>query len=144
MISRFAIGAVFVLVLSVGCGPGSDMGYVTGVVTVDGEPLENGTVSFYPVGKRASVSGTKKDGSYELVYTREKMGAVIGEHKVTIVQEREYAPPIQGGNADADAEAEPTFKKVKIPRKYGNEKTTDLRATVEQGSNEFNFELKTE
>ena len=39
MNSRFAIGAMFVLVLLVGCGPGSDMGYVSGNVTLDDEPV---------------------------------------------------------------------------------------------------------
>ena len=134
MIFRFAIAAAFVLVLSVGCGSPSDVGFVTGVVTLDGEPVQHGSVSFYPAGGRASVGGTKQDGSYELIYTRSRKGALIGEHKVTIAQEKE--------SSISDDEPAAEFKKANIPRKYTNEKTTDLTATVVQGNNVINFDLK--
>ena len=136
MNSRFAIGAIFVLVLVVGCGPGSDMGYVTGVVTLEGEPVGYADVAFYTAGGRPSVATTKSDGSYELVYTRDKKGALVGEHKVTIVQEN----PNQGV---PEEERVTDFVSVKIPRVYTDKKTTDLTAKVINGSNEFDFDLKT-
>ena len=141
MNSRFAIGAIFVLALTVGCGPGSDMGYVTGVVTLDGEPVGNASVTFYQVGSRPSVGTTDRtDGSYELSYTREKMGALIGEHKVTIFQEEDEKPVVfKGQEPPAPL---PPFKMVNIPRKYTDQRMTDLTATVENGSNEINFDLK--
>ena len=143
MNSRFAIGAIFVLALTAGCGPSSDMGYVSGVVTLDGEPVGNASVTFYQVGARPSVGTTDNvDGSYELVYTREKMGALIGEHKVTIFQEEADRPVFFKGQ-EAPADTGPEFKVVKIPRKYSDREKTDLTATVVNGSNEFNFDLKT-
>ena len=138
MNSRFAIGAMFVLVLLVGCGPGSDMGYVSGKVTLDDEPVGYATVNFYQEGVRPSIGSTDADGNYELSYTRAKMGAMIGQHKVTITQEN----PNQGlGEGDVAVE---DFVAVKIPRKYTDPEKTELTETVEQGSNEINFELKTE
>ena len=138
MNSRFAVGAIFVLALLVGCGPPSDMGYVTGIVTLEGEPIGSASVTFYPTNGRASVSTSKADGSYELIFTRNKMGALVGKHKVTVLQEEGANEMLQGGEIVIN----PDFKKANIPRKYADKKTTDLTADVVNGSNEINFDLK--
>ena len=137
MNSRYAIGAIFALAMIAGCGPPSNMGYVTGVVTLEGEPVGNASVIFYPEGGRPSVAMSKNDGSYELIFTRSKMGALVGQHKVTVMQEDPDDPV--PGEAPSD---EPPFKKVNIPRKYTDQEKTDLTATVVNGSNVFDFDLK--
>ena len=138
MNSRFAIGAMFVLVLLVGCGPGSDMGYVSGNVTLDDEPVGYAAVIFSQEGARPSVGTTDAEGNYKLTYTRSKMGAMIGQHKVTIAQENPNVG-LQEGEAPAE-----DFVAVKIPGKYSSPEKTELTETVEQGNNEINFELKSE
>ena len=128
MNSRFAIGAACALLMLIGCGPASDMGYVTGVVTLDGEPVGNATIAFLPTVGRSSTGFTNADGEYELAQTRDRMGAAIGTHKVTVAQE---ALDVQEG-----------VKRVKLPKKYGDKDKTDLTKTVEGGSNEINIKLK--
>ena len=131
MNSRFAIGAVFTLLMLVGCGgPASDMGFVTGVVTMDGEPVGNASITFYPTQGRSSTAVCDSEGKYELAQTRDRAGAAIGEHKVTVIQD--------------SLDVEEGVKKVKIPKKYGDRQKTDLTETVKGGSNEINIELKSE
>lgn len=120
------------LVFSVGCGGGGgsdqpDLGTVTGVVTMDGAPLANVTVTFNPEEGRPSNGRTDEAGKYELGYLRDTKGAVIGTHKVSISTPQEApTPPGQ------------TYKDP-IPAKY-NTKTT-LTADVKAGDNTFDFKL---
>lgn len=134
----------FLLSLSVlmlcfcGC-PSSDgnIGWVEGVVTLDGEPVDGATVRYYPAsGERGSSGKTDSNGYYELRYTRSEQGAVVGEHKVTISTEVEA-----DGYGQKNA---PAARAESIPKKYLDRKNTELTATVASGSNTFNFELTSE
>ena len=131
----------FVLSLSVlllcfcGCPSSNEnIGWVEGVVTVNGTPVEGARVRFYPTTGRGSSGKTDETGHYELKYTRSEDGAVIGEHKVTISTEAEANNYEQDDAVEARAES--------IPKKYVNLKTTDLTATVKSGNNTHNFDLK--
>jgi hypothetical protein len=54
-------------------------------VTYAGRPLAGAEVEFTPVGPgTSSVGFTNPQGAYELQYTLQKKGALIGEHKVQI------------------------------------------------------------
>ena len=64
----------FSLVLS-GCDSGKT-GTVTGVVKINGQPVSEAAVSFYPEEGRASIGMTDAEGKYELSYTRGAKGAV--------------------------------------------------------------------
>lgn len=71
-----------------GCG-GRPAGYpetapVSGVVTLDGEPLEGASVSFIPAAGRSSSGQTDSSGRYELYYTGRIKGAMLGKHRVSI------------------------------------------------------------
>ena len=122
------------------CGcPSSNgnIGWVEGVVTLDGEPVQGASVRFYPAsGERGSSGKTDKNGYYQLRYTRSQQGAIIGEHKVTL--STEVIADNYGTETAAPAQAET------IPKKYLDRKKTDLTATVESGSNTIDFELTTE
>ena len=123
-----------VLLCFCGCSsPSGNVGLVEGVVTIDGAPVAGGTVTFYPTSGRGSLGNTDENGHYELRYTRNENGAVIGEHQVTISTKVEA-----GGYEDDAVEAQ----KETIPRKYRDRKKTELTATVESGSNTINFDLK--
>ena len=68
-----------------GCGgDGPRLGEVKGVVTLDGQPLTNARVVFHIEGARDSYAFTDENGQYELTYLRDKKGAVIGRHHVSI------------------------------------------------------------
>ena len=113
-----------------GCGAGGNgpqFGKVTGVVTLDGNPLPEAQVEFLPQLGRSSTAETGKDGSYRLQYTADRDGAVVGSHTVkihTAVDGRVGGP------------------KELLPARYHSE--TELKAEVKSGNNTLNFDLKSE
>ena len=109
-----------------GCGrsDGPVLGKVKGVVTVDGKQAAGVGVAFSQTGARSSFGFTDELGEYQLTYVKEARGAVVGEHRVRI----DYVQ--QEGNSRH------------LPEKYN--RSTELTATVERGSNVIDFELKSE
>jgi len=126
----FSVGIL--LVALAGCTAGTadqpELGQVTGVVTLDGKPLPNVTVTFEPQSGNASFARTDEQGKYELGYIDSVRGAVIGTHRVTI-------------STPQDAPAGPGSTYVDpIPAKYNT--ATTLTKDVVAGENVFNFELQ--
>jgi hypothetical protein len=117
-----ALFGTFALILT-GCGNGLDLASVTGQVTKNGQPQSKVWVEFVPVaGGRPAEARTDGEGRYELSYTGTEKGAKIGKHRVTLMS---------GGDVDGrDNELSP---RVKVH--------TD-EVEVEDGANEFNFEIK--
>lgn len=68
----------------VGCGETIDLGDVTGVVTGAAGPVAGATVEFYPANGRPSFATTGPDGRYELTYSEDSTGAVVGPHNVRV------------------------------------------------------------
>lgn len=115
------------LSLLMGCAPG-DIGTVEGVVTLDGQPLPNATLEFYPdAGGGFSAGITDDQGHYELHFGRDDMGAVIGEHLIQI-----RTAELGGGDYGS---SEPE----RVPAKYNNQ--SELRRAVEAGHNVLDFDL---
>ena len=136
--------SLFVLVLSF-CGraPSGDIGSVSGVVTIDGKPVDQASVHFYPTTGRASVGYTDKNGHYTLGYTRSIKGAEIGDHKVTITPELTSGQDV-GDEGPPKRIVPGDLRKEMLPSRYGDRKKTDLTRTVVAGNNVIDFELKTE
>jgi hypothetical protein len=136
------------LALIVGCGDGSiKTESVTGVVTLDSKPLEGATVNFSPAveGKGdASFGKTDAEGRYKLQTVRGKAdaGTTPGEYIVTVsktemIETGKMLPTPEGKQV-------PEMKpKEGVPAKYTNGKTSGFKATVVNGKNNFDFELKT-
>jgi hypothetical protein len=122
---------LFVTFLS-GCGGGrSDLGRVSGVVTLDGQPLPNATVVFQPdAAGPASYGLTDSQGLYTMMYDHSTRGAVIGTHTVSITTFQE---------GDPDAEPPVSAAPEKLPAKYN--RTSELREEVQVGNNEIDFAL---
>ena len=123
--STISVVAAFVGgLLAGGCGGsgGPELAEVSGIVTLDGRPLEGAGVVFKREGARHSVGWTDDAGHFELTYLRDIRGAVVGVHtvKVTMADEEAGVPE-------------------SIPARYNRE--TTLHRTVESGSNEFEFTL---
>ena len=82
------MGALAVIVGLTGCGGGGAP--VSGVVTLDGKPVEGATVSFTPEsgdgdGLGGSYGKTDAQGRYTLrTVAQDKPGAAVGKHRVTI------------------------------------------------------------
>ena len=120
---------VFVLPTT-GCGDAGPeippLGSVTGVVTLDGQPLPEVMVMFQPkAGGRSSMGKTDATGNYILNFNSETPGAIIGDHAVSIRTPMETPNPGQ---------------KEAIPSVY-NTKTL-LLEKVSDGENTIDFDLK--
>ena len=126
-----AVFAGFALVLLAGCGA-NDTSQVSGTVLVDGQPLANGTIQFYPLdGKGRTGGGGIKDGKYEVV-------AGVGEMKVVI-----NGTKVVGKIKQYDTNDSPTVDDVRelLPEKYN--KQSELKAALKSGANtDVNFDLK--
>ena len=128
MLDERGIIAGLLVLLLVGCtGRQSDqpeLGNVTGVVTLDGTPLVDVTVTFSPLGGGRLSSGTTDEfGRYTLNYTVRATGAKIGKHKVMI----------------SETVGVSTRNASKIPEKYNSQ--SELEVEVVPGENEIPFDL---
>ena len=136
-IPLYALLAASVLLAS-SCSVGPEPTYrVQGIVTLNGEPLEGGTVLFElaepsPRGKRYTARATINDvGFYELSTFGNGDGAVAGQHRVIVFGRRAKMvdSPYMPGNSV-------------IPSKYNSPETTDLRFEVLPGENRIDIPLQ--
>ena len=126
---RFSFGLVAIVAIALvsGCDSGPKMGKVKGTVTMDGNPAPSLEVSFEPkdpsLGTTA-IGYTQSDGTYELHYPGNELGAPVGEYTVSI----------SPAETDGETPAPP------VPAKYNSE--TELSFTVEAGANTADFSLE--
>lgn len=127
-VSRWLV--LFAAIAVAGCSRGPEVGSVSGVVTLDGKPLESANILFTPKeGGRASAAMSDSQGKYTLKYTQDIDGALIGKHVVTITTAGEYYD--DEGNEHEREELVPDF--------YNN---ADVYVfTVDAGANVINLEL---
>ena len=121
---------LFVVVCGLsGCGSGDvTLAPVRGRVTLDGRPIANAWVKFHPSKGRGSQARTNNDGVYELEYTAERRGALLGEHKVEV-----------GTREINDALGNQVNRPEVIPARYNTEST--LQASIASGENVVDLEL---
>jgi hypothetical protein len=128
------------MALLLGCG-GDSLGRhaISGTVSVNGAPLQNGNVSFQPVEKSSTTSGgaVVADGKYAV--PRDK-GLPTGKYRVVI-----NAPkPGTGGEVAkgaAPGEAPPPPEEL-IPADWNANSEHTIEVT-EKGPHEFKFEVST-
>jgi hypothetical protein len=115
--------ALGVLLLSVGCGGSEvELGRVYGTVRMDGKPVPRAQVTFIPDGPGRSASGlANEQGEYEMEYSPTDEGALVGPVSVQISTLTIDHPET-------------------IPAKYNVR--TELKRTVESGSNQIDFDLE--
>lgn len=150
---------LFVTLVVTGCGgqKGMPVNYVEGMITLDGQPLENASVTFSPVvpdGKTA-MGVTDEAGKYRLTSSGGDLeaGAPAGEY-IVIISKVEMKP--RPGSAAARVAAgllsaensmligSSDYVQTNItPKIYMDQSTTPLKATVKKGKNDIPFDLKT-
>lgn len=164
--SILALNILFLAVLS-GCRDSGlpDVAPVTGTVSYQGKPLEGATVTFLSGEGRLAAGElafgtTDAQGRYELHLqpgtTETLMGAVPGEHRVTIsklvpppgmteqaYQQKLDAERAAGENAVYGAPRDVVPPRVELlPEHYSSPHQTELTATVKDGEqNEIPFDL---
>lgn len=119
------------LALAGGCG-GQTKAQVSGTITLDGVPVENGVIQFYPTGGAGQTAGGGiENGKY-------KVEASVGEMTVTVT-----ASKVVGKQKLYDTPDSPVVDKVVevIPDEYN--KVSTLKVTLKAGANQnVDFELK--
>ncbi len=129
--ARLVIVALSLFVL--GCGGGEQARYkVAGKVTFQGQPVEQGEITFEnPTAGQVNSSPLSAGGSYSLELPP-------GDFKVSV------APPLieMKGTADSppDMVRNPAVKN--IPKKFWVQETSGLTAKVDKSARTFDFELK--
>jgi hypothetical protein len=127
-----------ILVLGLpGCGKrgyeGDQRYPLTGLVTVNGEPMDMGTISFIPADSGDRVSGGPvENGRFE---TSEGMGANAGTYRVEIVWYRKTGKQVR---AETDGSMIDVREKALPPRYNRN---SELTATVSPEQTTFEFHL---
>lgn len=134
------------------CGPKNNLKIekVSGVVTLDGEPLADAFVYFTPVGDGAPAFGqTDATGAYTLQTASGSVGGTTaGNYKVHFSHEIVIKPEevVTKINEDGD-EVEVIEEGVTendLPAKYGDPETSGCTAEVVKGKNTFDFNLESE
>ena len=100
---------------------------VTGVVTLDGEPLVGAKVSFDPAVGTSLIAVTDESGRFSLDLT-ESGESAIGKYAVRIL----HSPAESVGETDSG-------KPDRVPARYNRD--TELVVDIRDGENSFNFSL---
>jgi len=121
-------------VTTIGCG-GPYNADVSGAVTLDGNAVPRGTISFIPVGTGSSAYGRiDSSGNYVLRTGREE-GLPAGEYAVSVV-----ANELPDMSKVPEGTPPPPGKPI-TPAWYRSQETSGLKFTVESGSNTINLNL---
>jgi len=158
--SCLALGSVFLALASLsGCsGKDASMATVSGVITLNGSPVEGARVIFHPTtevaGKEQTSYGALTDSSGKYVIAainKQQPGIPPGMYKVTIVKmEGKGLAPQEGMDAgQLDAMVSDQGASAKggpvnlLPKEYATVGSSKLSVTLEQGKNEGkDFDLK--
>lgn len=149
-----SVGLV-VLVGLAGCSPdsrrdGPEMVKITGLVTLDGQPLEGAHICFSPdVSGPAAFAVSDKRGRYELRTYEPGDGIIPGTYDITV--SKEVVEPGMEFDSQVAMEAylkesgeRPSATKIVnvVPEKYASKKTSGLKAEINAASaRSFDLEL---
>ena len=133
----FAWAACLALGMSwiAGCGgpryQGDPRAAIEGSVSLDGQPVDGGTINFMPVDSDGRVaSALISGGRYEIA---EERGPTPGKYRVEISWNKPLGP-VDEENPDAPQPSEQV-----VPAKYNQ--NTELERDVTAGKNELDFPL---
>jgi len=134
-----------------GCGPSRPAtARVHGKITCGGQPVTQGTVTFYPEQGRSASGRIQPDGTYTLTTFDEGDGAILGKHTVTVEAVRFTGGAPQPTSMDEEmrramekkpAASGPPKAEWLAPERYSKRDTSDLTFEVRPGDNPADFDL---
>lgn len=138
-VTETAVLTVLFVVANGGCGGDDPNAYVgparvavTGTVTLDGKPLESGTIKMFPDDESLrKVTAQIQAGTFEIP---EPSGPNVGTYRVEISS----AQPTGEIKTDEGGETFEVLKEL-IPSQYNE--NSELSADINKGDNELKFEL---
>ena len=128
LLSHFAsvLALTGALVVLTGCSDGNPPRVsVAGTVLVDGQPLTKGSITFVPVGGRPSRGTIGQDGRFELACFHDDDGALLGEHRVSVISRT-----INGSKVQRHA-----------PSRYANHHTSGIKVEITEPVDDLVIEL---
>jgi hypothetical protein len=142
------LSGAILLVFALGCG-GSDKptGRLSGRVTLDGKPIEIGSVQVVSEdGKAHGAGAIGKDGAYEVPR------APVGKIKLAVLVPQVPAGPpapkglkAPSGDGPGDGPSAEVIAATKaaqkLPRRYAEHASSGLATTIQTGDNTFDLEL---
>ncbi len=128
-----------------GCGSeaGPPAGQVSGRVSLKGQPLSGGNITFHPVDKSKGTIATGEiggDGSYTIQTVEPGDGARLGDYNVSIIS-RKPGPDLMANPQAARDSASASKPESLIPVKYEDPSTSGLTASIKKGQNTIPFDL---
>ena len=129
------VGGILAAVITSGCGGSGRPGaQIRGTVTLDGEPIPDGSIAFLPmdVVQAKSTTGQIAEGKYEVTQQSE----VLGTHRVEIRAARPTGRMLPSFPPSKEPAEE---LEQYIPKIYNQNST--LTIDVQPGANEANFDL---
>ena len=133
-----------------GCGSGLELAPVSGRVTMNGQPVTQGEITFVPHDGPPAMGTISADGTFQLTTLEAGDGAVLGQHQVTIMATKvgsgslaptSFEQELQGAQAGGKMLIPGTVTWL-VPEKYSRLQTSDLTAEVKSGTNAIDFDLK--
>lgn len=135
-----------------GCGPkGLDVQFVEGVVTFDGEPFTDVTISFTPLDEgNPGFAATDANGYYRLTTLggEPEGGTTVGSYAVSFDKTVPAGRRPTQAEMAADPEWESSGKfdmdrvEQLVPKQYVEPSTSGFTVDVKTGTNKFDFDLK--
>jgi len=133
------LSATLAIALCLGCGNGDGLNRasVEGKVSLDGTPVEEGTISFAPTAgtKGPTAGGTIENGRYSISAAK---GPVVGRYRVELHAPRKTGKKIQAPMAPAGTMTDEVGDAM--PPQYNM--TSTLEKEVKAGRNQIDFDLK--
>jgi hypothetical protein len=102
---------------------------VSGVVTIDGKPLDRGNIKFVPKNGRPSAGSIGSDGRFILTCYDGNDGALLGTHRVQVAANRIIS----------DSKIE-----WYAPPKYADFRTSEISVEVTEPVDDLKIELSSE
>ena len=124
-----------------GCSGTSSLVAVEGVVTIRGTPAANLLIQFTPVDWTSdspivsSHAVSDENGRFVLMSTTNKPGAVLGSHKVTVV---DNALSIEDEPGEGQSKNRP---RSRVPSVYNSAATTPIELVVEAGKKDYEVQV---
>lgn len=123
------------VLVSAGCGKSNPLGRqaVTGTISLNGQPLEHGTIEFSPQGEGTASGAVIENGSFSIPADK---GLPPGDYLVRISAADEEGEPV-----DMPGESTKIAPEL-IPPEYNSESEQTFTVSTD-GSNEFNLDIST-
>ncbi|MBN1851203.1 MAG: hypothetical protein JW829_00705 [Pirellulales bacterium] len=126
-ISLVPIRMLPALILMVGCGDSLPKRVpVSGQVLIDHQPLTQGSIRLVPKDARPATGKIGPDGRFTLTTFGDEDGVVLGTHRVAV-----NALEILSANS----------QRWLVPKKYANERTSELTVTIDGPTDSLKVEL---